>query len=405
MRSPLFLALPALAVSLSMSEPAMAEGSLQLVETTPVETALDNPGIPEAHEVWLEMIQGAQERLEIGQFYVATEQGSRLEPVLDAIRAAAKRGVRVRILADAKFHDTYPEPLDSLGKRENIELVLFDGASTMGGVLHAKYFLVDGRELYLGSQNFDWRSLEHVQELGVRTDQPELVRAAEDLFEADWALFTGTLRAQAFAAPETPYAFPATVAFGEGEVRAELVASPTGWLVDEGGWDLPRLVELIDGAEEQVRVQVLNYKTSDYQGRYFDELDAALRRAAARKVQVQIVVADWSKKRWVIEGLQSLQCMPRIEVKLVTIPEHSSGFIPFARVVHAKYLVVDGEKAWIGTSNWGRDYFHASRNLGLLVDGEAFAHQLDLVFEGLWESEYAETVQPGARYEAPRTKE
>jgi phosphatidylserine/phosphatidylglycerophosphate/cardiolipin synthase-like enzyme len=183
------------------------------------------------------------------------------------------------------------------------------------------------------------------------------------------------------------------------------VASPTGWLVDEGGWDLPRLVELIDGAEEQVRVQVLNYKTSDYQGRYFDELDAALRRAAARKVQVQIVVADWSKKRWVIEGLQSLQCMPRIEVKLVTIPEHSSGFIPFARVVHAKYLVVDGEKAWIGTSNWGRDYFHASRNLGLLVDGEAFAHQLDLVFEGLWESEYAETVQPGARYEAPRTKE
>ncbi len=405
MRSLVSLALAALAALSLLPSPALAAPGLQLVETVPVETSLDNPALPEAHTVWLEMIQGAQLRLDIAQFYVASEPGSRLEPILDAIRGAAKRGVRVRILADAKFHETYPEPLDGLAKRKNIELALFDGEATMGGVLHAKYFVVDGRELYLGSQNFDWRSLEHVQELGVRTDQPELVRAALDLFEADWALSTGTTREAAFGAPEPAYAFPVEVQLDQGAVQVELVASPTGWLPDEQRWDLPRLVSLIDGAEQRVRVQLLNYKTSDYQGRYFDELDAALRRAAARKVQVELVVADWSKKRWVIEGLQSLQCMPRIEVKLVTIPEHSSGFIPFARVVHAKYLVVDGERAWIGTSNWGRDYFHASRNLGLIVEGEAFAGQLDAYFEGLWQSEYAETVQPGASYEAPRTKE
>ncbi len=381
-----------------------AQAILQLVETAPVETSLDHPDIPEAQQVWVEMIEGAQERLDLAEFYVSDQPGGRLETVLDAIRDAAKRGVRVRILADAKFHRTYPETLDALGKRRNIEVVLYDAEALMGGVLHAKYFLVDGREAYLGSQNFDWRSLEHVQELGVRTDQPELVRALADIFEADWAVAGGAPRDQAFAAPAQPYAFPVAIELEGGQVRASVVASPTGWLPDERLWDLPQLIALIDGAEQRVRVQLLNYKTSDYEGRYFDELDAALRRAAARKVEVEILVADWSMKRWTIEGLQSLQCMPNIEVRLVTIPEHSSGFIPFARVVHAKYLVVDGQRAWLGTSNWGRDYFHSSRNVGLVVDGAAFAAQLDAFFSDLWSSEYASTVDPGASYEAPRTK-
>jgi phosphatidylserine/phosphatidylglycerophosphate/cardiolipin synthase-like enzyme len=404
MISPMLTLLAALVLAVVPSGSALAQAQLSLVETSPVETTLDHPDIPEAHQVWVEMIAGSEQRLDLAQFYISDQAGGRLEPVLDAIRAAAKRGVQVRILADAKFHRTYPETLDALAKKRNIEVVIFDVEAHMGGVLHAKYFLVDGREAYLGSQNFDWRSLEHVQELGVRTDQPELVRGLVDIFEADWALAGGTPREQAFAPPAEPYAFPVTISLEGGDVHATLAASPTGWLPDEQLWDLPQLVALIDGAQERVRIQLLNYKTSDYQGRYFDELDAAIRRAAARKVHVEILVADWSMKRWTIEGLQSLQCMPRIEVKLVTIPEHSAGFIPFARVVHAKYLVVDGERAWLGTSNWGRDYFHASRNVGLVVDGAVFASQLDGFFEDLWSSEYALTVDPGASYEAPRTK-
>ena len=35
------------------------------------------------------------------------------------------------------------------------------------GILHAKYMVADGHAGYLGSHNFDWRSLTHVQELGL----------------------------------------------------------------------------------------------------------------------------------------------------------------------------------------------------------------------------------------------
>ena len=376
---------------------------LQLVESTPIETSLGHEGIPDAHEVWLEMIRGAEDSLDIAQFYVSNTPSSRLEPVLIAIEKAARRGVAVRILADKGFYDrNYPESLDRLGERKGIEVRLYDARATMGGIQHAKVFLVDDREVYLGSQNFDWRSLEHNLELGLRIAEPETVAACQAVFDADWAWAAGEEPPPPGDLAAFAERFPVQVAYGEETVALTPVFSPTGWLAEEDSWDLPRLVGLIDSAESAVRVQLLSYKTTDREGRYFEELETALRRAAARKVDVQLMVADWSKRRWSIEGLQSLQALPGVEVKLVTIPEHSGGYIPYARVIHSKFLVVDDRAAWLGTANWSRDYFLSSRNYGLIVEGAGFVSDLSPLFDELWTSEYATIVDPGGTYEAPR---
>lgn len=376
---------------------------LELVESSPVETSLDHEDVRDAHEVWVEMIRGAEESLDIAQFYVSNAPSSRLETVLVAIEKAARRGVRVRVLADKGFYErTYPDSVDRLAERKGIEVRLYDAKATMGGVQHAKVILVDSAQVYVGSQNFDWRSLEHNLELGLRIEEPTVVEACQAVFEADWAWAAGEEPPDRTDASPWSERFPVELPFGDGTVQLSPVFSPDGWLADEGSWDLPALVDLIDSAESTVRIQLLSYKTTDREGRYFGELEAALRRAAARKVQVQLMVADWSMRRWSIEGLQSLQALPGIQVKLVTIPQHSGGYIPYARVIHSKFLVVDDRAAWLGTSNWSRDYFHASRNYGVVVDGAPFAAQLTSLFDDLWQDEYAETVDPGATYEAPR---
>jgi len=146
-----------------------------------------------------------------------------------------------------------------------------------------------------------------------------------------------------------------------------------------------------------VRVQLLTYRAD------FDELDAALRRAAARGVEVQLLVADWCKRKGVVEGLQRLALVPHVAVGFLDIPPAKSGFIPYARVAHAKYLVVDGERAWIGTSNWERAYFYESRNVGLIVRGGILPQRLDRFFAGNWASTYKEPVDAHAQYVAPRT--
>lgn len=394
---------------------ATGTSRLQFVETAPVETSLDHPDLPEAFEVWLEMIGAARSSIDLAQFYASDDPdgGSRLTPVIEALESAARRGVRLRFLADRGFHRTYPEVLDRLGARDGIEVRLYDGRALAGGVLHAKYFVVDGIEAYLGSQNFDWRSLTHIQELGARIREPRVARALLDVFETDWALAGGAdpgtrTRSADLSAEARP--FPVTVAMGGvspggDSVRVTPVASPRGWLPDETLWDLPCIIGLIDGACSTVRLQLLTYRATERDGGYFEELESALRRAAARGVTVQLLLSDWCKRPGTIEGLQSLEPLPFVEVRLVTIPPASRGFIPFARVIHAKYLVTDGARAWIGTSNWEGDYFHRSRNLGLIVEGEPAGALLDRFFLDGWNGPYAAPVDPCAAYAPPRIAE
>lgn len=374
-----------------------AEPPLQLVETFPVGTSLDNADLPDAHAVWMEMIGAARTSLDFAEFYASNEPDTRLETVVRAIEAAAARGVRVRFLAEEKFYRTYPETLDRLARHPGIEVRRCDIGKRTGGVLHAKYFVVDGSDAFIGSQNFDWRSLTHIQELGMRIRVASVVRALLDVFAADWQRAAG-----AEPTPSKPTArFPVGVVQDGDTLQVTPVFSPEGLLPDATLWDLPRLVELIASARRTVRVQLLTYRSVGRDSVYFDALETALRRAAARGVFVQLLLSDWCKRRGTIEGLQSLQSVPNIDVKLVTIPPDTSGFIPFARVIHAKYLVVDGSAFWLGTSNWEKDYFYDSRNVGVIVEG-ALARRLDRFFTDNWSSPYAYEVDACATYEPPR---
>ena len=383
--------------------PEGAHAAIEIVESAPIETSLDHPDIPNADQVWLEMIRGAARRLEIAQFYVSNAPDSRLEPILAAIEAAADRGVAVRFLVEHSFYGRYPESVDRLAARRGITVRHFDLASRMGGILHAKYFLVDGREAYLGSQNFDWRALTHIQELGVRVRHPEIARALGDIFEADWDIAGGADPGARLHAPREATHFPVRILQRGEPLEVLPIASPKGWLPDESLWDLTRLIAEIDRARHRVHVQLLTYKTTARDGSAFRELDDALRRAAGRGVEVRLLAADWSKRPLAIEPLQSLEREAHIEVKLVTIPPWSKGFIPYARVIHAKYMVIDGRSAWVGTSNWEGDYFTRSRNVGLWVDGASFASRLDRFFQDGWDGPYATPVDPEATYPTPKT--
>src|SRR5262249_21432378 len=91
-----------LAIALSCrtaAPPPPSPAQVDLVESTPLETPLDHPDIPDAQEVWPAMIRGATRTLDIAQFYVSDAPESRLSPVLREIEAAAERGVAVRLLA------------------------------------------------------------------------------------------------------------------------------------------------------------------------------------------------------------------------------------------------------------------------------------------------------------------
>ena len=107
-------------------------------------------------------------------------------------------------------------------------------------------------------------------------------------------------------------------------------------------------------------------------------------------MKVRVLVADWSTKPG-SDGRKALEALATTgaEVRVLRIPPWSGGDIPFARVAHAKYMVVDGNRAWVGTSNWEGDYFTASRNVAVFVTGGGLPPRLGSVFDSNWKSPYS----------------
>jgi phosphatidylserine/phosphatidylglycerophosphate/cardiolipin synthase-like enzyme len=379
---------------------------IQLVESVPVETNLGIEETKRTLDVWLEMFNGAQNTIDIEIFYLSNQQGEPLEQIVSALENAAQRNVKIRIIADAKFANIYPETLDRLNAVPNIEVRQTSFFDEMNGVQHSKYFVVDANQIFLGSQNYDWRSLKHIHELGIRIHSKRLAKFVLKIFDLDWALSVNPNQSME-ALPDSAVINsenPVHLSWNGEEISMYPSLTPKGYIFPRMAFDEAELLKLIGNAREKIYIQLLSYDPA-YHGDYYAVLENALRSAAARGVQVRLIVSDWNKSKPGVDYLKSLQVLPNIEVKFSTIPQYSGGFIPFARVEHCKYMVVDDSMTWIGTSNWARNYFYASRNLGLVIKSELVNSIVQQVFSKSWDSQYTYLVDPSRQYKAPKINE
>jgi len=386
---------------------AQLSGEIQLVESVPVETRLGISETARTQGVWTEMIHSASRTLDMAMFYLSHKPGEALEPVVEAIRQAAERGVRVRLLADARMSRIYPETLNALGQEPNISVRLIDYYNRSGGVMHAKYFVVDSQEVFIGSQNMDWRALRHIHELGARLRSRKLARRVLRVFEVDWQIAGSDSSAPLVKISDMPDSVrfdaehPLLLHAPDGEsLFVYLTASPPATTPSSIPADESELIRLIDSAQQQVEIQLLTYKSLSHHS-FYQKLDNALRRAAARGVLIRMIVSNWNTRSPGIESLKSLQVFPNIEIKISSIPEWSGGFIPFARVEHCKYMVVDTQRVWLGTSNWSYSYFHTSRNLALVMSGKWSARLVHRIFRKSWTSPYCQPLDVCKQYIPP----
>lgn len=418
---PLSLLAPLALVSLlSGCATAQDVGTVQFVESFPSETPLDLADLEEAATVWPRIIEETNDRFRVASFYYSRigdgeDSGAPagtpdfLAPVLERLAQAAGRGVDVQMLADSKFMKTYPEVPAWMGEVDGAEARIIDVGAQWGGVMHAKYFLSDSDLLFVGSQNWDWRALDQIHELGVLVKHPDLAADLGRIYDLDWEIAGAPAPAE--PTPEIGTREQASlsdlpghlVTTSHGDTLSALVAaSPASGLPEGIAWDLPLMVEMIDTARDSVHLQLLSYGITDRQNRVFDDLDSALRRASVRGAKVRIILSNWSKSKYSLPWIKSLAVLPNIEIRFTNIPEYSGGFIPFARVEHAKFLTVDGSLLWIGTSNWSRGYFYDSRNISLFFRGAGATVDPDRFFNLSWHGPYAETVDPAVDYQPPK---
>jgi phosphatidylserine/phosphatidylglycerophosphate/cardiolipin synthase-like enzyme len=151
------------------------------------------------------------------------------------------------------------------------------------------------------------------------------------------------------------------------------------------------LIKLMDSARSSIRVQVYQFSNAAVSKGKWLTLDSALRRAGARGVKVQLLVDAVALKKASSE-LKALAALENIEVKAVTIPEWSGGHLDYARLIHSKYMTVDGKTTWMGSENWSEGYFTQSRNVGVILSSQETTGQLDQIFSRVWNSAYASSL-------------
>jgi len=373
----------------------------ELVHTSPVETTLTNPDLREPVAVWSELFDAAKKEIVIAQFYVVSKPGTAFEKVLASLTAAGQRGVKIRFLLDQKGVGlSEAATIARIKAIPNLDLRLIDFNKITGnGIVHAKYLAVDGQVAYIGSQNFDWRSFEHIHETGLRITEPAMVSQVQAIFEQDWqaqALTSQGSRATVLNSKVVPANYAQ---------NAFLLASPNAYNPAGVGDSETGLPALLAQAQSEVRIQLLDYAPLSYGPNrtrpYYAVIDSAVRAAAQRGVKIKLMVSAWNTEAPAIAYLKSLALVPNVEIRIVTIPAASTGFIPFARVIHSKTMSIDGKLAWVGTSNWAGGYFDLSRNLEVVLRNDAMAQRIAALHEQTWSSTYAQPIDINKQYPKP----
>src|SRR5476649_2629601 len=191
---------------LLLSTAAHADFSIpgfELVHTVPLATDLATPDLRDPGHVWIELFDSAKHNIDIEEFYAADHPGSVMDTVIEHLEAAGKRGVKIRFLLEEKgIRLSEASTLERLRAIPNLTFRVLAYGQLSGGIIHAKYMVVDGKQAFVGSQNFDWRSLEHIHETGLRISDATVVSQVQAIFNQDW-------QAQAALADKQPVPLPA----------------------------------------------------------------------------------------------------------------------------------------------------------------------------------------------------
>ncbi|KAH7574040.1 hypothetical protein JRO89_XS03G0243500 [Xanthoceras sorbifolium] len=119
--------------------------------------------------------------------------------VHEALEDAADRNISIRLLQHSGVYPDYTTESSNLASGrpnvENVTLLLSDWWGS--GIVHAKVWISDRRDAYIGSANNDWKSLTQVKEVGIYlVDCPQIVKKVETYFDNLWKL--GSLNSSAY---------------------------------------------------------------------------------------------------------------------------------------------------------------------------------------------------------------
>lgn len=340
-------------------------GAMPLVEGN---SATLLPDYDESIQAMTDAVNAATEFVH-SEFYIMILDDT-TAPYFDALEAAAKRGVTVRVLLDHVATWRYPryrKTVRRLDAMEGVEWHLMLPFQPFKGELrrpdlrnHRKLLVIDGDVAFTGSQNIiDSSYLKrgnlkrglHWKDLMVRFHGP-VVAGINALFLSDWYAESD----EQLLPSEVP---PVTAVNTAHPVNAQVV--PSGPAFD-GENNLRLFNSLLYAARERIII-CSPYFVPDESMLY------AITTAAQKGLDVQLFVSEVGDQPVVYHAQRSYyEQLLRAGVRIWLYRSPT--------VLHPKHFTIDDEVAVIGSSNMDMRSFSLNLEISVMVHGESFVAQL-----------------------------
>ena len=249
--------------------------------------------------------------------------------LLDAVIAAKRRGVHVRVMLNPARRDGTSDN-DVTRKALQAAGVAVKDSSTEFAVTHQKSMVIDNRVGFIESLNWETRDLTETRDYAVETTKKSEVAEMVRCFDADWA-----------ERPFTP------------ETGSQLI-----WCPNNGR---QRIADFIDGAKHTLWLQ-----NERYQDMVIIE---RLVRAVNRGVRVHIMARQLHKlkRKKLFEGVSGLRIVHDVGAKVRTL-RHLK--------LHGKIMVADDSRAIVGSINLSPGSFDDRRELAIETSSDHVVRRL-----------------------------
>ena len=260
-------------------------------------------------------------------------------PLLDAVVAAHRRGVDVKVMLNPERrdgetdNDAARETLQGFGIEVQASNPAFD-------ITHEKSMVVDHEHAFVESLNWTDENFTETRDYAVVTPSAHEIAEIVDCFEADW-------HRQDFDP-------------GEG---SHLLWCPTN--------GRQRMADFIDGASKTLFVQNERYQDP--------VIIERLVRAARRGVKVHVMAraAHHLKAGKLLEGVSGLRILDDVGIKIHRL-KHLK--------LHAKMILADDDRAIVGSINFSPGSFDHRRELAIDVRDHHIMKRLNHVAHHDWKN-------------------
>jgi phosphatidylserine/phosphatidylglycerophosphate/cardiolipin synthase-like enzyme len=274
----------------------------------------------------LDLLNSAQRSIRMTMYLLSDRD------VMDALKSARGREVDVRVLIEAQPTGNVTVNQQTIKDLQAANITV-KTSNPAFRLTHQKSIVIDERLAFITTANLTRASFTTNREYGIIDSNPDDIAEIINVFEADWKRTLPTVS------------------------NANLVWSPPN--------ARSRLLSFIDGATKTLDIQAEEIQDK--------QVEDAITNAVKRGVQVRLITSPATNANKIDQTSIERLGRANVQVRWVKTP-----------YIHARMMVADNARAFIGSENFSTTSLDSNRELGILITDSKIVQTLSSTFASDW---------------------